>query len=305
MSSDPSLSRSAKPFVTVVIPVFGGAERLGDALTALETQTWPADRYEVIAVDNGARLDMDKLAAPHRRVRILSEATAGSYAARNRGIREARGEILAFMDADCVPEPCWIERGVAHLTHTAGCGLVGGRIELSFRDPNRPTAVELYERAAAFRQREYVERWHFAATANLFTSRAVIEDVGAFDGRLKSLGDMDWGWRVAAAGYRLVYAADATVPHPARRSLEAFKERSSRVAGGFYELAKTNGHGLRTLLRSAAIGLVPLRHFLGFGNQTEKLPLRDRMKIAAVLACLLAVRAIELARLSLGGTPSR
>ena len=296
-----------KPFVTVVVPVFDRAEQLDRVLTALDLQTWPADRYEVVFVDNGspnaAEFSVDPCA--RERVFVLHENTPGAYAARNRGIEAARGEIIAFTDADCVPEPNWIARGVSRFTDTQNCGFVAGRIELLFRDPERLTAVELYESVAAHRQQEYVERWRFGATANLFTSRKVIEDVGPFDDGLKSLGDLDWGWRVAASGYRLVYDDAVRVRHPARRALGDFRKRSARIAGGFCDLARRNRHGLGAPVCSASIGLAPVRRLVGSGEAGELTGIGRRLKVTAVLAYLVTVRLFELVRVSLGGESGR
>lgn len=91
------------PFVSVVIPVFNDAERLEMCLRALEDQTYPADRYEVILVDNGSDASMEGLAAGFAGTRVAYEDRPGSYAARNKGVSLARGEVVAFTDSDCVP----------------------------------------------------------------------------------------------------------------------------------------------------------------------------------------------------------
>lgn len=291
--------------MSVIVPVFGRADCLDRGLAALDAQTRPADRYEVIAVDNETKGDLGSLADGRQRIRVVREEIPSSYAARNRGIEEARGEIIGFTDADCIPDPEWIERGVARLTGTERCGIVAGRVELFFRDPERPTSVELYESVAAFRQREYVERWSFGATANVFTSREAIEKVGRFDDQLKSLGDLDWGRRVAEAGYRLVYAEEVRARHPARRSLSEFRRRSVRMTGGFRDLAAKKRYGVGRLLRNASLGLVPLRHLVGIGpNDGLRGPVQ-RIRVASVLTYLIAVRSLVLVRLLLGGRSGR
>ena len=135
------------PFTTVVVPVWRDAAGLPACLDALARQTWPADRREVIVVDNGGGVAV----AERPGVRVLREEEPGSYAARNRGIREARGAVIAFTDADCVPAPDWLERGAAPLSDPA-VGMVAGRIRVTFLDPARPTLVEVYESVASFRQ---------------------------------------------------------------------------------------------------------------------------------------------------------
>src|SRR5688500_6141709 len=232
-------SAASPPFVSVIVPVFEHQTSLRRCLQALEAQSYPAARCEVVVVDNGGNPKIARIARQFRRTRLVREPAAGAYAARNRGAAAARGHVFAFTDADCIPDRRWLERAVAALERAPGCGLVAGRIDVFARDPRRPRPSELYETAASFRQKDYVERWRFGATANLVTRREVFERVGAFDGRLRSLGDREWGARVSRAGYDLVYADDAVVRHPARASLPALWRRSARTAGGFFDLVRT------------------------------------------------------------------
>src|SRR3989338_7815520 len=103
----------AKPFVSVVVPVYNDNVRLKKALEALERQSYPADRYEVLVVDNASEDDVRSIMSAYPRVKYLFEGKRGPASARNRGVREAKGEIIAFTDSDCIPRPDWIERGVA------------------------------------------------------------------------------------------------------------------------------------------------------------------------------------------------
>ncbi|MCA1631767.1 MAG: glycosyltransferase family 2 protein [Acidobacteria bacterium] len=196
---------TAHPFVSVIVPVYNDPERLLLCLQALGRQTYPQDLYEIVVVDNGSDESLDELVARSGcRARLCSEARPGSYAARNRGLSVARGEVIAFTDADCIPARDWIERGTERLRSAPGCGLVAGRVEVSPRDPKRPTAVELYEARTALTQKLYVEEGRFGATANLFAFRDTFARVGLFDEELKSGGDLEWGQRVAGSGYGLV-----------------------------------------------------------------------------------------------------
>jgi hypothetical protein len=196
---------------------------------------------------------------------------------------------------------------VAALAGTPRCGLVAGRIDVFARDPRRPRPSELYESAAAFRQKEYVERWRFGATANLVTWREVFDHVGRFDGRLRSLGDREWGARVSRAGYGLVYADDAVVRHPARASLTALWRRTARTAGGFFDLVHATGQPLRTAWRDGWLGLVPARDLFGRSRRPEAAAwgFRERATVAAIGLTVIAVRVAELARRAAGGAPRR
>lgn len=229
------------PFASVIVPVRDGAERLADCLSALDGQWYPRDRREVIVVDNGSARPPTALVAAHEGAQLVHEGEAGSYQARNTGLRAARGDVVAFTDADCRPCPEWLAAGVACLAADPGVGAVAGRIRVTPRDARRRRAVELYELRHAFPQATYAAVRHFGATANLFTRRAVIDDVGVFDAGLLSGGDREWGLRVHEAGYAVRYCPSAVVEHPARDTWAALYEKFLRVHGGDLELRRRAG----------------------------------------------------------------
>ncbi len=226
----------ANPFVSVLIPVHNDTGRLTQCLRALEGQTYPTDWYEVIVVDNASDEPVAPALSAFPHARGAYEAQRSSYAARNTGIAVARGDVLAFTDSDCLPAPDWLERGVAALANAENCGLVGGGIEFFFRDPTTPTIVELYDSVMHLDQEEFIHKKQFSVTANLFTFKQVVERVGMFDSTLESNGDKEWGQRVAAQGYRLAYAPDARVKHPARHTFQALRRKVTRVINGATDL---------------------------------------------------------------------
>ena len=221
-----------KVFITIIIPVFNDNENLLNCLHAIEKQTVSKEDYEVIVIDNGGAQDPFSVAKKFENVRVVKEIKPGSYAARNRGINEARGEMLAFTDADAIPDVRWIEKGVDIFIGTPNCGFVAGRIDVFAKKLNQPNPVERYEILVSHNQKNYVALQQFGATANLFTSKTIIRKVGNFDGNLKSGGDLEWGQRVASYGFKVVYADDVIVRHPARNTLKALFQRNIRIAGG-------------------------------------------------------------------------
>src|SRR6058998_485820 len=103
------------PMVSVIVPAFNAERTIGDCLAALLAQDYPPERLEIIAVDNRST---DRTAAHmcHYPVRVVAERRVqSSYAARNTGLAEARGSVLCFTDADCLPEPGWARTLVAAL----------------------------------------------------------------------------------------------------------------------------------------------------------------------------------------------
>jgi GT2 family glycosyltransferase len=297
----------ALPLVTVIVPVYNDAGRLAGCLRALDAQTYPRDRFEVIVVDNGSMDRPHDVVAQFPGMRLLVERTPGSYAARHRALAAARGEILAFTDADCLPDAAWLERGVAELGRVPNCGLVGGRVDVLCRDATQPTLYDLYDHVFDFDQERFVARGGFACTANLFTTADVVRHVGGFDPSLRSGGDRDFGNRVRAAGYGLAFGGGAVVAHPARRSLRALLLKRLRVAGGHHDRARKRHSPLiaflgglgHLLLRNPAVGT------LRTWRRAATTPLPRKLAVLGLYVLICVAEALERIRLQLGGQARR
>ncbi|MFM7140533.1 MAG: glycosyltransferase family 2 protein [Alphaproteobacteria bacterium] len=94
--------------MSVVVPVYNTARHLERCIAALRGQDYPADEFEILAVDNNSTDESPAILARAAGVRVLHERKQGSYAARNRAVREARGALLAFTDSDCIPDRGWL-----------------------------------------------------------------------------------------------------------------------------------------------------------------------------------------------------
>jgi len=213
--------------VSVIVPSYHNWKRLALLLESLERQSYPAEAFEVIVVNN----DPDD--APPASLQLasntlmLTEERPGSYAARNAGLEVAKGEVLLFTDSDCIADPDWVRAAVAHLEAHREIARIGGRIDIE--KSSCPTVADVYEAAFAFPQEKYVgQGW--GPTANMGAWRRVIEAVGLFDETHYSGGDKDWGLRAEAAGFPIGFAERMTVTHPPRALGEILRKRR-RISG--------------------------------------------------------------------------
>ena len=287
------MSDSRLPVVSVIIPVLNRAALLENCLNALEGQAWPVECYEVIVVDNGSNEDIKAVTKKFKHVILANEPLPGSYAARNKGVSIAKGEVLAFTDQDCIPEPDWIKEGVAAFLGTPGCGLVAGKIKIFFRERENPTPVELCDSLTVFDQKEYIEKQHGCTTANVFTAKSVMKKAGLFDAGLKSAGDFEWAGRVYRLGLAQVYAEKACVAHPARSTLSELYEKQRRVAGGLHDLAKKQGKYSCVFFAFKLAGRI-IWHLKEFGFLYSKARNYSFRKRVEVLLILLLVKSIRI-----------
>lgn len=165
--------------VSVIIPMLDAAETLGDCLEALENQDFDRDGFETILVDNGSRDRSVEIARSYPRVRLLHEHKRGAYAARNRAIQEASGDVLAFLDPDCVPIPSWIEALVVGLSER-GVGVVLGKVALGAAG-RVLDLIAAYEHAKeAYCMSRPEPDLYFGHTNNMAVLRSVFDEVGPF-----------------------------------------------------------------------------------------------------------------------------
>jgi len=294
------------PSVSIIVPVFNDEDRLVACLERLDQQSYPRDRFEVIVADNGSACNVQALVSRYPRTSFVSEKRPGSYAARNAGLAIATGEIIGFTDSDCLPQNDWVARGVASLQRNPGAGLVGGRVVLFPRDPQKLTHTELYQQVSGFPQQQYIEEKQFAVTANLFTFRKVLDDVGFFEGALKSNGDKHWGQRVFDSGYLQVYAEDAVVEHPSRRNVVDLARKKRRITGGrvqVYELKGEPQPALSSELRR--LTFPRMDRLERFGDHPLLRSRTNRARFLTVDYLIQLAELFEVIRLRLGGRPRR
>lgn len=274
--------------VTVIVPVKDDLTGLRRCLEHLARQDHPADLVEVFVCDNGsvpAVRDADiEDVAPVGTV-LLHEPAAGSYRARNRCLRAATGDVLAFTDADCSPAADWLTRGLSALGPRSA--LTAGRVVVYPAGPV-PSPVEAFEMLSAFPQERYVQRMGFGVTANLFVTADVFSRTGPFDERLSSGGDREYCTRATGKGASLGYAADSVVRHPARASLTEITVKARRVRRGRYvELGVAPDR--KQILRRLMPPLGAVRRSRGMGTSVS---LRARYVVGEFLAHY-AVSAVE------------
>ena len=291
------MTKEIEPSVSVIIPVLDDLDRLKICLKALENQTYPKERYKVIVVDNGSNEDIQGSISQFNQAILVYEPNRGSYNARNRGISIAEGEIIAFTDSDCIPNQDWIEKGVRNLLQVPNFGLVAGKVEIFFRNPDGPTVAELFEKVTAFRQKEYIKQWHFGASANMFTFKKVLDKVGLFDGTLKSGADLEWGKRVFQADYKQKYADDVCMLHPARYSLRDLFKKHARIVGGLHNSQRKKGYNIKRFIIDLKDDWPQFGDFINIFSETCLKRNIQKIQVLLVMTLVKIVRITERLRL--------
>ena len=233
----------ATVFVSIVVPAYNDENKIENCIDSLKRLDYPGDRYEIIVVDNNSRDNTAAVIKRHPVTYLLEDEIQTSYAARNRGVREAKGDIVAFTDSDCVADTLWIANGVKAFGNRK-IGGVGGQVK-----PYKPVNyIERYQaQKDVFGQDRHLSRSRLLqregkiVTCNAFYRRDVFEKIGPFNPTLVSGGDYDFSLRVQKqTDYALQYEPDAIVYHQHRSSLVQFWKQYYKYGLGRIYLAKNH-----------------------------------------------------------------
>lgn len=200
------------PLISIVIPCYNAAPWLAETLDSVRAQTWT--RLETILVNDGSTDDslaiVQACALPG--LRIVSQSNRGLSAARNAGLREARGDYVQFLDADDLLAPDKIERQVAMLQVGPAGALATSRWARFRRDPARAHfAPSAYWRDLG--AEEYLAQ--VAATGNSvpvhawLLPRKLVDDIGPFNEALRVMEDHEYFARAVLRSAGMRFAEDA------------------------------------------------------------------------------------------------
>lgn len=209
------------PSISVVVPVRNGETMIGGCVASLLAQQYPADRFEIIVVDNGST-DGTAQCVADCPVLLLRCPVPGASAARNVGVRHSTAEIVAFTDADCIADPGWL-RGLAAAFEDASVGAAGGPIE-SFVHSGR-NLVELFAEDAR-PLRNYCsgkgEFLPYLFGANAAYRREPLLAIGGWSEGLGTGHDVELAWRLQLrTGARIDYRPGAVIFHRHRSTWTA------------------------------------------------------------------------------------
>ena len=256
------------PTASIVIPTFNGASRkLSECLFALMQQKAKAS-VEIIVVDDGSTDQTPHLISQWKDIRVFRQQRLGPAVARNLGLHQATGDIVLFIDDDCIPESNWLEAMLepfsdADVDGVKGCylsdqlELVAQFVQLEYEEKydrlsilDRIDLIDTY--SAAFRREVLVKAGGFAASFPV-----------------PSVEDRELSWRLAQEGRRLVFQPQAKVWHTHPQTLSQYFWKKFKNGYWGHHLIRTHPRLLRGTsdtpgsqkLQLCLIGFIPVLFF--------------------------------------------
>ena len=241
------MSISERPesgLVSIIIPTFNGASRIVHCLDSLANQTLARD-VEILVVDDGSTDNIAEAVARYPQARLIRQQNAGPATARNRGAREACGEIILFTDDDCVPMPDWLGAMLAPFHDPEVVGVKG-----VYR--TRQTSL-----TARFVQIEYEDKYRlmrhlpcidFIDTYSAGFLRERFLEMKGYDTSfpVACAEDIELSYRMSARGWKMKFTPAAIVFHTHPDTLSRYLKKKYKFA--FWRLLavrKNPGKGVK------------------------------------------------------------
>jgi cellulose synthase/poly-beta-1,6-N-acetylglucosamine synthase-like glycosyltransferase len=229
--------------VSVIVPAYNAAATMSVCLEALASQSLPGRRYEVIVVDDGSSDETTEIVGRYD-VHLIEQPRKGPAAARNRGVMDAKGDIILFTDADCEPTENWISEMVAPFELPELAGVKG-----AYRTRQRgivPRFVqceyeERYTRMSRHRQIDFIDTYAAGYRREVFLWER------GFDVRYPnaSVEDQEFSFRLAERGYKMVFNPRALVYHLHPETLAAYFQRKFNI--GYWKVMVLQRHPQKAL----------------------------------------------------------
>lgn len=225
------LKINSRPFISIIIPTYNEEVFIHGLFEALNKQTYPRERFELILADNGSKDKTKEIASVYAdQIIVIPEVNVA--AVRNAGAAQAKGDLLAFLDADCVPDKTWLEKSA--LAFIEGEIAFGNKVKVA-KDSGWIACAWFSQKNETIRNTEYIN------SANFFVTKEIFDIVGGFDESLMSGEDWDICQRIKKAGHVVRLRPEINVIHLKNpKSLLSFMKREMWHGIGGLQSFRTN-----------------------------------------------------------------
>lgn len=229
LEKEPSHGGGYFPSVTVIIPTKDRRDELLECIESIFSQDYPKHKVELIVIDDGSHDGTRDLVSMFPCKLLSHVKSRGQSYCRNVGAEEAQGEILAFLDSDCVAESSWLKELVTYFQWEK-IGAVGGYVDGYFND----SALDRYEKVfSPLNMGMYIQcgtnngSTFYTPTCNMLVRRKAFVEAGGIQESMHVGEDVDFCWRIRKKGYYALYVPRGVVKHKHRNhTVKMLKRRA-------------------------------------------------------------------------------
>lgn len=267
--------------ISVVIPVKNNADLLFKLIKNLLSQTLKP--HEIIVVDDGSTNGSPEIAKECGAKVLFTNGSKGPNFARSLGVRNSVGDIIAFIDSDCVPSKDWIESLVKDFQEHPEVSIVAGTTVAANPDNFLARFLDCSLLTPTPKYKDYLllkgdfNIGTIVATCNMAILKHVFEKVGLFDPEYKHYGsdDMDFVYRALRKGFIVLCSPRPLVRHYHRTTLSKVVKRYFQYGQGFAIFLKKHPRSTFSisivLMMTLLIGLLTLSLLIAFINPTASI----------------------------------
>lgn len=214
------------PYISVIIPTYNRPRQLERSLKSFARVDYPRDCFEVIVVNDGGEEPLDAVISPFRDsfdIKLIDQTNAGAANARNTGSESAKGDLLAFTDDDCSPDPGWLKVLASSAVEKPDC-IIGGRTINAIPDNIFSSTTQLLIDYLFDYHNADADSAQFFIGNNIAVPARLYHEVGGFNPSFtySAAEDHELCDRWLDSGKRMVYAPEAIVYHFNRLTFRTF-----------------------------------------------------------------------------------
>jgi len=226
----------ANPSVTVIVPVKNGEQTIQPLLESLQKLDYDPKKVEVVVVDGNSE-DKTREIVKKYPVKLVIEDKKGINLARNMGIKNSNGEIIAFTDSDCIVPSNWITKIVENFKDPQVSCVGGSAIALDNDFVSQYADNSIVRLMPVFKKREELKQvkpfFGHPAGCNMAFRRKAVEEVGFFDEQIQyGFDEVEFADRICRAGYTMVLDPEVSVWHKHRSTFGEFLKQNFQYGKG-------------------------------------------------------------------------
>jgi mycofactocin glycosyltransferase len=217
-----------KPAVSIIVPVYNRAHDIGTCLESLLSLNYPKSKREIIVVDDASDDTTVSVVRNYDVRLIVQTANRGQSAARNAGVRASKGDIIGFIDSDCIADPEWLNDLVTYFNDPR-LALIGGYVDSVFSESHLDRYEEVHSPLNMGTKQVLAKEKQtnfYVPTCNMLIKKDIYTQLGGLDERLRVGEDVDLCWKLTSQGHRSMYVPKGKVKHKHRnRFYQCFRRR--------------------------------------------------------------------------------